>query len=109
MIEQMNSTTNHLYVLGELILFLFWYRTLLKLFGFFEKGILFTAETVRCIQMLGVVYIVDFLVTFICSFFISEVLDTWGLGHLLAGLFIIFMGWLIDEARKMREEQALTV
>jgi len=48
-------------------------------------------------------------VTFICSFFISEVLDTWGLGHLLAGLFIIFMGWLIDEARKMREEQALTV
>jgi len=28
---------------------------------------------------------------------------------LLAGLFIIFIGWLIDEVRKIRNEQELTV
>ena len=81
----------------------------LKLFGFFEKGILFTAETVRCIQILGGIYIADFLVSFIFYFLIPKFLNDWGLGHLLAGLFIIFIGWLIDEARKIREEQELTV
>ncbi|HVU08617.1 MAG TPA: DUF2975 domain-containing protein [Verrucomicrobiae bacterium] len=105
----MNSMAGHLWTLFEAILFLFWYRIILKLFGFFEKGILFTAETVRCIQILGGIYIAEFLLNFIFYFFIPEFLNDWGLGHLLAGLFIIFIGWLIDEARKIREEQELTV
>ena len=95
------------------MLLLFWYRTVLRLFGFFEKGFLFTAETVRYIQILGAIYVAGFLVHLIFYFLIPEVLRdtmlTLGTGDLLAGLFIIFVGWLLDEARKIREEQELTV
>jgi hypothetical protein len=108
-VTQMNSMTGHLWMLSELILFLFWYRTVLKLFGFFEKGILFTAETVRCIQILGGIYLMQFFKDLYFYFFIPKFLSDFDLSNLIAGLFIIFIGWLIDEARKIREEQELTV
>ena len=94
----------------SLVVFLFWYRTALKLFGYFERGILFTAETVRCIQILGGVYIMKFVVRLSFSFFLpADLYPDIGLNALFAGLLIIFIGWLIDEARKIREEQELTV
>jgi hypothetical protein len=96
----------------SLIVYLFWYRTVLKLFGFFEKGILFTAETVRCIQILGVIYCARFLVQLGLFFFAPSSQYHWlgaGSSDLFTGLLIIFIGWLIDEARKIREEQELTV
>ncbi len=95
-----------------LVVFLVWYRMILKLFSFFEKGILFTAETVRCLQILGAIYILKFLLQLTLYLLIpfpdNQVL-TKGTGGLVAGLLIIFVGWLIDEARKIREEQELTV
>lgn len=90
----------------SLIIFLFWYRTALKLFGYFEKGVLFSSETVRCIQILGVIYVIKFISCLIFTFFIPVDM---GLNDLFAGLLIIFIGWLIDEARKIREEQELTI
>jgi hypothetical protein len=90
----------------SLLLFLFWYRTALKLFGCFEKGILFTGETVRYIQILGGIYVGKFLLRLIFAFFVPM---TMGMNDLFAGLLIIFIGWLIDEARKLREEQELTI
>jgi len=92
--------------------FLFWYRTVVKLFGFFEKGILFTAETVRCIQTLGSIYIAGFLLALIFHFLLQDTerqLLWVGISDPFTGFFIIFIGWLIDEARKIREEQELTV
>jgi Protein of unknown function (DUF2975) len=113
MINAMTSTSYHIWEISSLVLWLFWYRTVLKLFGFFEKGFLFTAETVRYIQMLGGIYVAGFFVRLCFYFLIPEVLRdtmlTISTGDLLAGLFIIFIGWLIDEARKIREEQELTV
>lgn len=96
--------------LVQLLLLLFWYRTVVKLLGFFEKGILFTAETVRCLQALGCLYLVGCLLALALHF---SGLDA-GHRYLLfsdpfTGLFLIFIGWLIDEARKIREEQELTV
>jgi hypothetical protein len=93
-----------------LIVYLFWYRTTLKLFRFFEKGILFTAETVRCIQILGVIYFVRFLVQLVLNFALStpDWLGT-DLSDLFTSFLMIFIGWLIDEARKIREQQELTV
>jgi hypothetical protein len=93
-----------------LIVYFFWYRTALKLFSFFEKGILFTAETVRCIQALGVIYFVRFLVQLVLCF-VTPSLDWRGidLSDLFTSFLIIFIGWLIDEARKIQEEQELTV
>jgi hypothetical protein len=101
-----------LWIILSLIVYLFWYRTALKLFGLFEKGILFTAETVRCIQILGVIYCARFLVQLGFYFFAPSQDNRWlgiGLSDLFTGLLIIFIGWLIDEARKIREEQELTV
>ena len=96
----------------SLVVYLFWYRTALKLFGFFEKGILFTAETVRCIQILGGIYFARFLVQLGLYFFAPSQDNHWlgtGLSDLFTSFLIIFIGWLIDEARKIREEQELTV
>jgi fucose 4-O-acetylase-like acetyltransferase len=94
----------------SLIVYLFWYRTTLKLFCFFEQGILFTAETVRCIQILGVIYFIRFLVQVALNFALAK--PDWlgtDLSDLFTSFLIIFIGWLIDEARKIREEQELTV
>jgi hypothetical protein len=96
----------------SLVVYFFWYRTALKLFSFFEKGILFTAETVRCIQILGGIYFARFLVQLGLYFFAPSQDNHWlgtGLSDLFTGFLIIFIGWLIDEARKIREEQELTV
>ena len=93
-----------------LIVYFLWYRTALKLFGFFEKGILFTAETVRCIQIMGVIYFVRFLVQLVLNFAAPS--PDWlgtDLSDLFTSFLIVFIGWLIDEARKIREEQELTV
>ena len=94
-----------------LIVYFLWYRTALKLFGFFEKGILFTAETVRCIQIMGVIYFVRFLVQLILLAVPSPDYHwrTMNFSDLFTSFLIIFIGWLIDEARKIREEQELTV
>jgi Protein of unknown function (DUF2975) len=99
-----------LYSCMLLIGFLFWYRTVVKLFGFFEKGILFTAETVRCIQILGGIYFAKFFLQLISHFIATNpVLIGSKFGDLFTGFFIFFIGWLIDEARKIREEQEFTV
>ena len=95
-----------------LIVFFFWYRTALKLFGFFERGILFTAETVRCIQIMGAIYFVRFLVQVFLCLAVPSPDNQWlkvDLSDLFTSFLIIFIGWLIDEARKIREEQELTV
>jgi hypothetical protein len=93
-----------------LVVFLFWYRTVVKLFGFFEKGILFTAETVRCMQILGSIYFARFFLELIFQFLVQNpALIRSRLSDLFTGFFIFFIGWLIDEARKIREEQELTV
>jgi hypothetical protein len=100
------------WIILSLVVYLFWYRTALKLFGFFEKGILFTAETVRCIQIFGGIYFARFLVQLGFYLFVPLPDNHWlgmGLSDLFTGLLIIFIGWLIDEARKIREEQELTV
>jgi len=102
----------YVYGLLWLVVFLFWFRAILKLLGFFEKGILFAAETVRCLQILGGIYILKFLLQltlYVLMFPDSRQVLTTGTGGLFAGWLIIFIGWLIDEARKIREEQELTV
>lgn len=99
------------YGILRLFLFIFWYRTLVKLFGFFEKGFFFTSETVQCLKALGSVYLVGFLLALSFRFTLhkAELLFGAGLEEPFTGFFIIFIGWLIDEARKLREEQELTV
>ncbi|HEX3856656.1 MAG TPA: DUF2975 domain-containing protein [Verrucomicrobiae bacterium] len=93
-----------------LIGFLFWYRTVVRLFGFFEQGVLFTAETVRCIQILGGIYFAKFFLQMVFHFSVTN--PVWinsKFNDLFIGFFIFFIGWLMNEARKIREEQELTI
>jgi hypothetical protein len=101
-----------LQMIVDLIVYFFWYRTALQLFGFFEKGILFTADTVRCIQVMGVIYCARFLVQLGFYLLAPASHNHWlasGLSNLFTGFLIFFIGWMLDEARKIREEQELTV
>jgi len=107
-----HSDTFQVWSILNLVVYLFWYRTALKLFSFFEKGILFTGETVRCIQILGGIYLIRFLVQLGFFCFAPSSDSHWlgaGYSDLFTGFLIIFIGWLIDEARKIQEEQDLTV
>jgi hypothetical protein len=90
-----------------------------KLFGLYSRGNLFTAEVVCYIRRIGVLF---FFAT------LGGVLSRWILPHgqpshsaelvssiadVIAGLFsgflILFIAWVMDEGRKIREEQELTV
>jgi hypothetical protein len=115
-----------------------WYWKLVELFRFYERGLIFTAETIRCIQTLGVLCVINWLllsaynvlghifppppppalpphvtVTFVESSFrmgfFSLSIAGFNLGLLLAGIIIVIIAWIMDEGRKIQEEQALTV
>jgi hypothetical protein len=73
---------------------------------------LFTAKTVSYMYVLGGIYFADYFLRWVLVWVVGEDLGSYTFlasGHLFAGPFIIFVGWLIDEARKIREEQELTV
>lgn len=89
-----------LFFAGSLILF--WLLDLL------EAGKFFTGQNVRYIRLLGWFLLSDWV--------IERVLDAvaygWGyirIGELLLGLLIVLIAWVMDEGRKIQEEQELTV
>jgi hypothetical protein len=100
-----------------LVMILVWYWTSLKLFRFFEKGMLFTAETARCLKIIGFTIfsgIIGEFGLYLCNPLPDQ---SWvGAGPIFDisnciynGAFFVFLGWLFDEAHKIREEQELTV
>ena len=102
-----------LWLILQCVIFMPWYRMVLKLFGLFEKGVLFTAQTAHCFKVLGGVYAVKFLLEWTFRFFFPEG-DAWritglGMNNLFLGVFLVTIGWLMDEASKIQEEQELTV
>ena len=91
----------------------FFYRLLVNL----EHGILFSRDNVQCIRNIGWwVVITPILALF---FEVSKLcwaiegpgmIETSGVVDGLAkGIFIIFIAWIMDEGRKIQEEQELTV
>jgi len=100
-----------------LVTLLVWYWTSLKFFRFLEKGILFTSETARCLKIMGFTIFAGIIAeigVYLCNPLpdqswpsagpIAEISDC-----IYLGAFFIFLGWLFDEAHKIREEQELTV
>ena|ERR1035437_4052780 len=104
----------------------FWYWKLAHLFQCYERGLIFAVETIRCIKCLGVLCLVNWLL----GSAIHLLLQDWpspyqpvrrmeffsfdfGLGvdfgPLLAGTIIVLVAWIMDEGRKIQEEQELTV
>jgi hypothetical protein len=127
-------------VVATQVVICLWYWKLARLFGFYERGLIFASEAVRCIQflgllcvaqwMLGTLYhillkyypIIPFQPTLLpgVSVTVKEAVvsrmgffsfDIWGInfGFLLAGTVIVLIAWIMDEGRKIQEEQELTV
>ena len=120
----------------------FWYWKLAQLFQFYERGLIFATETIRCIKTLGLLCVVNWVFasaglalrhfspptpvpaippdvirrvvptmvpsSFSMGFF-SFSIGVINVGLLLAGIIIVIIAWIMDEGRKMREEQELTV
>ena len=90
-----------------------------QLFRNLERGRLFDRDNVHCIRLIGwwlVVYaflgIFIGLLKFVCvnASSVPTVIDLSPLGaDILRGLFVIFIAWVMDEGRKISEEQELTV
>jgi hypothetical protein len=83
---------------GVVMLFLFW------LYG---KGILFTTKNVWCLRFLGYYCIINWFVDYQMQSYLKDMdLST---TPVFVGFFIIFFAWIMDEGRKIQEEQELTV
>jgi len=112
-----------------------WYWKLTKLFRFYERGLIFATETIRCIKALGILCVINWLLLlaehlnpeaaairlsmaapppnakvylFHLDFFSFSIYGI-NVGLLLAGIIIVTIAWIMDEGRKIQEEQELTV
>ena len=115
----------------------FWYWKLARLFQLYEHGLIFASETIRCIKTLGFLCVLNWALTSVgialhhlfarppapvpagvtmklvpSSFsmgFFSFSIGGINVGLLLAGIIIVIIAWIMDEGRKIKEEQELTV
>jgi hypothetical protein len=95
--------------LGTLHLSLIGFGAILlnRLFKLYERGCFFAADNVRCIKILGLVVIGDGLVQMILELLAPNAsLD---FSKLFIGGLILLIAWIMDEGRKIQEEQELTV
>ena len=111
----------------------FWYGKLAQLFHFYERGLIFHPATIRCIKILGYFCVINWIFIFahkclehsavhhppLPGVIMVESTLNFGfftfsfaginLGMLLAGMVIVVIAWIMDEGRKIQEEQELTV
>jgi hypothetical protein len=113
-----------------------WYWKLAQLFRFYERGLIFAAETIHTLKVLGILCAVSGIAFSIVSltnklffpphllppnvtvtvtksyqlgFFNFDFGTGIDFGALMAGILIVIIAWIMDEGRKIQEEQALTV
>jgi hypothetical protein len=80
---------------------------MLRLFRLYGHGILFSAKNVNCIRFLGWWLIIDWIIDYQMQGLLMDMsLST---TPAIVGLMIIFVAWIMDEGRKIQEEQELTV
>ena len=116
-----------------------WYWKLFRLFSLYEQGLIFSAQTIRCIKILGVLCVVGWAAVTLLQilphplpssqitqthspevvvgmvshyrmgFFSFDFGTGINFGLLFAGIIIVLIAWIMDEGRKIQEEQELTV
>jgi len=80
---------------------------LYRLFGLYGQGKYFTAKNITYIRFLGYYVVVDWIVNFLLesqAHYMTIIFT-----QPVTGLVIIFIAWIMDEGRKIKEEQELTV
>jgi Protein of unknown function (DUF2975) len=83
------------------------YTALFLLFNLYQRGVLFSARNVSLIRALGYYLLVDWIIDYQMQGALRDMqLST---NSLFIGLLIIFVSWIMDEGRKIQEEQELTV
>ena len=124
-----------LWIISKVLLCV-WYWKLAQLFRFYEGGLIFAAQSIRCLKVLGILCAIGWAaqsVTHIAfqhysfplshpppgvtvvkhvyqmGFFSFDFGTGFDFGLLLAGGVIVLVAWIMDEGRKIQEEQALTV
>ena len=80
---------------------------LFALFGLYRRGILFSARNVLYIRFQGYYLILGFIVDYQIQGIIHDM--ALSATPLFMGFLIIFIAWIMDEGRKIQEEQELTV
>jgi hypothetical protein len=80
---------------------------LFALFRLYKQGILFSAKNVLFIRLLGYCLIVNWAIDYLMQSTLRD-MDL-SMNPVFVGLIIIFIAWVMDEGRKIREEQELTV
>lgn len=97
---------------------------LARLFGLYSQGLIFTADNVALIRRVGVAMLVGQALSPVQQALLALVLTinnppgqhmiAFGLGsanvvEVVTGVVIIIVAWVMDEGRKLREEQELVV
>jgi len=82
-----------------------------RLLRSFASGSFFTAKNINCIKWLGCLVISDWVVVKFLQAFGSRtlMLGFEDFAKLAIGFLIILIAWIMDEGRKIQEEQELTV
>jgi len=88
-----------------LMLFCAW--VLFRLFGLYGQGKYFTAANINYIRFLGYYVVIDWIVTVILDSLSHDTMIFFT--QPMTGLLVIFVAWVMDEGRKIKEEQELTV
>ena len=78
-----------------------------SLFRLYQRGIIFSAKNVSYIRFLGYYLMIDWVVNYQLQS-ITHDMDL-SCTPLFVGLLVIFVAWIMDEGRKIQEEQELTV
>jgi len=86
---------------------LFFYGVMFSLFRLYQKGILFSAKNIRYIHSLACFLIGNWAIDYQLQSTLQDMdLST---TPLFVAFLIIFIAWIMDEGRKIQEEQELTV
>ena len=128
-------------VSASMLLMFFWFWKLSQLFQLYERGLIFAAESIRCIKVLGIICVIGWMTLVVMRFtsrpepvpnnfsadvplakavivekhyyrmgFFSFDFGTGiDFGTLFLGASVILAAWIMDEGRKIQEEQELTV
>jgi hypothetical protein len=140
--DGMSITIRGLLMAASALLMFIWFWKLSRLFRFYEHGLIFAAETIRCIKVLGIICVIGWITlaavrfsprpesvphnppadarsvrvtstgekhSFRIGFFSFDFGTGIDFGTLFVGASVILAAWIMDEGRKIQEEQELTV